>query len=107
MDTYFFAVFLTFTAFLSFVTSQTCEKSHYERCLKQLHYFTEKGDLLFASSAEELTHECAQAQSSLGCLTRYSKKCLSPEERPQFNEGISGPQKLTLGLCTEDSDLRS
>lgn len=50
---------------------------------------------------------CRQAQSSLGCLTRYGKKCLPLEERSKFNDLIAGPQKVTLGLCTDETDLKS
>ncbi|GFQ78635.1 uncharacterized protein TNCT_346681 [Trichonephila clavata] len=92
---------------VSHVVSQSCEQSYYERCLKQLVEFADKGDLLFASSEEELRQECVQAQSSLGCLTRYAKKCLSLEERSKFTDGIAGPQKVTLGLCTDETDFRS
>lgn len=48
-----------------------------------------------------------QAQSALGCLTRYAKKCLPLEERTKFTDGIAGPSKVTMGLCTDDTDFRS
>ncbi|XP_055932117.1 uncharacterized protein LOC129962388 [Argiope bruennichi] len=107
MDTLLLLTFFSLSGLVSHVFSQSCEQSHYERCLKQLVEFTDRGDLLFAHSEDQLREECVQAQSSLGCLTRYAKKCLSFEERSKFNDGIAGPQKVTLGLCTDDTDLKS
>ncbi|XP_054706252.1 uncharacterized protein LOC129216121 [Uloborus diversus] len=107
MDIPICSLFIFLAVILSTALSQSCDKTHYERCLKQLLQFTEKADLLFATSIHDLEAECIQAQSALGCLTRYSKKCLSLEERPKFNEGIGGPQKVTMGLCTEETDLKA
>lgn len=48
-----------------------------------------------------------QAQSALGCVTRFIKKCVGLEERKQYSDSVSGIQKLTLELCGEESDLRT
>ncbi|GIY76221.1 uncharacterized protein CEXT_377121 [Caerostris extrusa] len=143
---------------VSQVVSQSCEQSHFDRCLKQLAEFTDRGDLLFASSENSLAQECVeylslrcdsvsklikftlkrnlnmraknstamlnpkiaksckiagnamlilQAQSALNCVTRYAKKCLSVEDRAHLLHQINGPQKMTLGLCVEDTDLKT
>ncbi|GBN30329.1 hypothetical protein AVEN_121673-1, partial [Araneus ventricosus] len=46
------------TSLVSHVLSQSCEQSYYERCLKQLVEFTDRGDLLFATSEDQLRQEC-------------------------------------------------
>lgn len=46
------------------------------------------------------------AQSALGCVSRYIKKCVGLEDRKQISDSVSGLQKLTEGLCSETSDLR-
>ncbi|KAG8188030.1 hypothetical protein JTE90_009904 [Oedothorax gibbosus] len=109
MDIYLLTALFSLSAlvFPYVVVGQSCEQSYYERCLKQLIEFTDRGDLLFASSPQLLQQECVQAQSALGCLTRYAKKCLPPEERTQFTDGIAGPSKVTLGLCTDETGFRS
>ncbi|XP_042903728.2 uncharacterized protein [Parasteatoda tepidariorum] len=102
MDTNISSLLFYFIAFFACVASQTCERSHYQNCLNKLHSFTDRKDLLFASTAEQLKDECIQARSALSCVTSYTKKCLSPEERPKYTADFSGSESVTLGLCSED-----
>lgn len=106
MDTRVMRILLTFSAIISVVMSQTCEEVHFQRCMDQLVRFASKDDLIFAESDVELREQCLSAQSSLGCVTRFIRKCVGLEERKQYSDSVTGLQKLTEGLCAESSDLR-
>lgn len=107
MDTYLMRIFFAFSALVSIVLSQTCEEVHFQRCMDQLVRFAGKEDLIFAESEAELKERCLNAQSALGCVSRFIKKCVGLEKRKEFSDSVSGLQKLTDGLCSESSDLRS
>ena len=71
------------------------------RCTDPLTLVTDRGDLAFASSRQELDRMCLKLMDSLTCINSFTVRCLTRDQRSNFNMQYSGTIQVIEDLCME------
>ena len=62
---------------------------------------TDRGDLSFASSKEELEKMCPKLMDGLTCINSFTVRCLTRDRRSYFNMLYNGTMQVIEDLCME------
>ena len=71
------------------------------RCTDPLTMVTDRGDLSFASSKQELDRMCPKLMDGLTCINSFTVRCLTRDQRSYFNMLYSGTIQVIEDLCME------
>ena len=81
--------------------SSECSTALMTRCTDPLTMVTDRGDLSFASSKQELDRMCPKLMDGLTCINSFTVRCLTRDQRSYFNMLYSGTIQVIEDLCME------
>ncbi|XP_049845445.1 uncharacterized protein LOC126298179 [Schistocerca gregaria] len=78
-----------------------CAQERLAQCSSSLAIITDQSDLGFIANKDELEKVCPDLAGGLRCIERYTRRCMSEEQRKHFNRLYAGTTMVIQQLCRD------
>nr|CAD7199601.1 unnamed protein product [Timema douglasi] len=83
------------------VLSDDCGQEHLTKCAQPLRVFTDNSEFGLVSTVEELVQICPDLNQGLHCIDRYTRRCMTEQQRFHFNHLYNGTNIVIHEICRE------
>nr|CAD7603246.1 unnamed protein product [Timema genevievae] len=83
------------------VLSDDCGQEHLTKCAQPLRVFTDNSEFGLVSTKEELDQICPDLNQGLHCIDRYTRRCMTEQQRFHFNHLYNGTNMVIHEICRE------
>lgn len=84
-----------------YVSSEDCGQEELTNCARPLQILQSTSELSIAAKKEELEKLCPDLHNGLHCIRSYTRRCMTLQQRNQFNKMYHGTNQVIRDLCKE------